>query len=91
MHTLKVIAGAFILLAFLIGTARAFGVKGSFVAAVARWFIPLWFLGAAINMYVGISHAGYTFLEELPMFFVVFGVPSLAAGLLWWRTRFKAN
>ena len=90
MHTIQVLAAAFALLALCIGAARAIGIKGSFIAAGSKWFIPLWFIGAAINMYVGISTAGYTFMEELPMFFVVFGIPALVAALLWWKTKNKA-
>lgn len=51
----------------------------------AQWFVPLWLLGAAVNMWVGVSHAGYTVAEELPIFAGIFAVPAVVAGLLWWR------
>jgi hypothetical protein len=53
----------------------------------AAWvFIGLWFVATAANMYVGVARAGYSFMEELPIFLLLFGVPALAALLL--RGRF---
>lgn len=48
-------------------------------------FIGLWFIAAAVNMYVGVARAGYSFMEELPIFLLIFAVPSALALLL----RFK--
>jgi hypothetical protein len=48
-------------------------------------FIGLWFLATALNMYVGVARAGYSFMEELPIFLLLFGVPTIAALVL----RFK--
>jgi hypothetical protein len=45
-------------------------------------FIGLWFVAAAVNMYVGVARAGYSFMEELPIFVVVFAVPAIAAILV---------
>ena len=56
---------------------RAF--VGAMVQA-ARYFILLWFIAAALNMYVGVSRAGYSVAQEFPIFLVVFGVP---AGIAW--------
>ena len=58
------------------------------VAAMARAamiFIVLWLLGAGINLWVGVSRAGYTLAEEAPVFLLVFGVPAAVAALLAWR------
>jgi hypothetical protein len=38
-----------------------------------------------VNLIVGITRAGYSFLQEAPILLVVFGVPALAAALVWWR------
>ena len=48
-------------------------------------FVALWFVGAGINMWLGVSKAGYSVGEELPMFFVVFGPLALIALVIWWR------
>jgi len=87
MHTLKVIAGGFILLAVCLligrllgGQAQADGVVGS-----AKLFIPFWLLVAGVNLWIGVTKAGYTVAEEAPIFLVVFAVPAAVALLLVWR------
>ena len=88
MHTLMVLTGGFVLLFFCQLVARAFAGAGVNPMAKAMLiFIPLWFVIAAINMWVGINHAGYTFMQELPIFALVFGVPAVAALFTWWRLR----
>jgi hypothetical protein len=89
MHTLKVIAGGFILLAvcLLIGRlARGSSAEG--VAGAAKVFIPLWLLLAGVNLWIGVTRGGYTVAEEAPIFLVVFALPAAAALLLvWWLSR----
>jgi hypothetical protein len=51
----------------------------------ARYFIPLWLAIAAINLYIGVTQAGYTVAEEAPIFAVIFAVPALVAAVVWWR------
>jgi hypothetical protein len=50
-----------------------------------KLFIPLWLIGAAFNMWIGVRQAGYSITEELPIFLGIFGVPALVAGLVWWK------
>jgi hypothetical protein len=71
-----VIAGGFVLLAVCMLASRTLG---------AKVFLPLWFIAAFVNMWIGVRHAGYTWADELPIFLAVFGVPAVAAGLLWWK------
>jgi hypothetical protein len=33
-------------------------------------------------MYVGVARAGYSFMEELPIFLLLFGVPGIVALVL---------
>ncbi len=54
--------------------------------AAASVFIAPWFVATAANMYIGVTRAGYSFMEELPIFLLLFGVPAIAAVLL--RARF---
>jgi hypothetical protein len=86
-HTLKVIAGGLALLGMLLLVGRMLGGAGSAssMAAAARWFIPLWLLGAGVNMWVGVSTAGYSVREEAPVFLVVFAVPAAVALVVAWR------
>jgi hypothetical protein len=87
MHTIRVIAGGFLLLALCVVAARLVGGAGnsSVIARAALVFIPLWFIGAGINMWIGVAKAGYTVQEEAPIFFVVFLIPAAVALLIWWR------
>jgi hypothetical protein len=38
-------------------------------------------------MYMGVEQAGYSVAEEVPMFFLVFAVPAVAALIVWWVLR----
>ena len=84
MHTIKVIAVGFLLLGVFLAFGRWLGGAHS-VASAAGYFIPVWLLAAAVNLWFGVARAGYPFLDEVPFFLVVFAVPAGAAGLLWWR------
>jgi hypothetical protein len=88
-HTLKVIAGGFVLLALCLVIGRVLGVPpAAGLATAAKVFIPLWLIAAAINMWLGVAKAGYSVKEEAPFFLVVFAVPVVAALLvLWWVSR----
>jgi hypothetical protein len=48
-------------------------------------FIPIWLAAAAINMWIGVSRAGYSVVEEFPIFLLIFGFPAAAALLLRWK------
>jgi hypothetical protein len=54
-------------------------------AAAAKAFIPVWFLAALANLWIGVSRAGYTVAQEAPILLVVFGVPAAVAAWLWRR------
>jgi hypothetical protein len=84
MHTAIVLGGGFSLLlsCLLLGHALGGGVPGAVTGA--KLFIPLWLIGAGVNMWLGISQAGYSAAEEFPIFLAIFGLPAAAAGLLWW-------
>ena len=86
MHTVKVIAGGFALLALCLligrlvgGPPPATGIAG------AKLFIPLWLVAAGVNMWIGVSKEGYTVADEVPIFLVVFGIPAAAALLVVWK------
>jgi hypothetical protein len=85
-HTLKVIAGGLLLLGLFVlgGRFLSAGTPMAGMATAARWFVPVWLIGAAINMWVGVAKAGYSVAEEAPIFLVVFAVPTVVAVLVAW-------
>ena len=86
MHTLIVLAVGFALFGVLALVGRALrGTSG--IATAALVFLPLWFIGAGINMYVGVTRAGYSVADETPIFLVVFAIPAAAALFTWWRMQ----
>jgi len=84
MRTLVIIGMGFALLGLCIGAGWLAGgpVKMKTAALV---FIGLWFIAAAVNMYVGVARAGYSFMEELPIFLLIFGLPAITAAILRWK------
>lgn len=72
MHTLIVILGGLLLFAILALIGRSIPWLRHHLLPV---FTLFWFIASAINMTVGIVYAGYSFMAELPIFFVVFLVP----------------
>lgn len=82
MHTIKILALGFVLLAASLFGGRAMGspVTG------AKVFLGLWFIGATVNMYLGVKKAGYSVAAEAPVFLVVYLVPASVAAWLWWRS-----
>jgi len=88
-HTIKVIVAGFVLLAgcLLIGRLIGGANPSTGVSRAALLFVPLWAVAAGINMWMGVSKAGYSVKEEIPFFFVVFLIPAGVALLIWWSYR----
>ena len=85
MHTIIVVgAGLTLLLACLL-LGHAFGAGMPGLVTGAKLFIPLWLVLSGVNMWMGVSRAGYSVAEEFPIFLGIFAVPACIAGLLWWR------
>ena len=86
MRTAIIIAAGFAFLALFVFTGRLAGRPGPEMMALgAKIFIPAWFFAAAINMGIGVARAGYSFMEELPIFLVIFALPAAAAAFIWWK------
>lgn len=83
MHTLQVITGGFVLLALFVFVLG----KWTGRAKAALFFIPAWLIGATVNMAMGVITAGYSVADEAPILCVVFGVPAMAAYILYRRGR----
>ena len=86
MHTVIVVGIGFGLLGLCALVGR--GVAGAGGGANASLvFLPLWLIGAAINMYLGVKRAGYSAREEAPIFLIVFAIPAVVAVITWWKLR----
>ena len=82
---LFILAGLLLLAAFLIlGKLFSTNYPGATMTAVVG-FVALWLLLAGLNMWVGVSKAGYSIAEELPIFALIGIVPAAAAILLKWK------
>jgi hypothetical protein len=81
--TIIIVAGLAILGVMAFGSWRLGGSSAAVTAG--KWFIAFWLLVALVNMWLGVSRAGYSVGEELPIFLVIFLVPAGAATLLWWK------
>lgn len=55
------------------------------IALAAKWFLPVWAVVALVNMWVGVTRAGYTVMQEAPILLVVLAVPGLVAALVIWQ------
>jgi hypothetical protein len=86
MHTILVIAGGLLMLGVCALLGRLMGGADGLGTAMLV-FLPLWLIGAGINMYLGVRKAGYSVADEAPTFLVVFAVPAAIALLLWWKWR----
>jgi hypothetical protein len=85
MRTVIIIAAGLIIGALFLFAGRLLGRGPETLALGAKLFIALWFIAAAVNLWIGVAKAGYSFMEELPIFLVIFTLPAAAAGLLWWK------
>jgi len=81
LHTIKVLAGGFVLLGAFVLIGRSLG-NGS---KAALYFLPVWLAAAALNLWFGVAKAGYSVRDEAPIFLLIFAIPSALALLLWWK------
>jgi hypothetical protein len=84
MRTLIIIVAGIVLLGLFAFAGLRFGGAASMVMA-AKIFIPFWLIAALINMWVGVSRAGYSIGEEFPIFLAIFLIPTAVAAFIWWK------
>lgn len=71
-----------ILWALCLAAAKFFGNQNPLARPTTTIiFIVLWFILAAVNLYYG-TKAGFTVTQELPIFLMIFLIPSLVAILV---------
>lgn len=79
MRTLIVIIGGIILWAVIIGLAKLFHDHASSSWKPIAIFAVIWLMITSWNIWVGITQAGYTFMEELPIFLLTYLLPLAVA------------
>jgi hypothetical protein len=87
MHTLNVISGVILLLGVSLLLGRWIGgAAATVIATTIKYFLVLWLVATLVNMWVGVSQAGYSIKDEAPVALLVFAVPALVAIAIWWRS-----
>ena len=86
MHMAMVIGGGAVLLGVFLLFGKLWGGDAAALAVAAKAFIPVWLVVSLVNMWVGVTHAGYSVREELPILAIVFVVPAALAALAIWRS-----
>ena len=84
MHMIQVMAGGVLLLGVFLLFGKLWGSDALGSVTAAKAFIPVWLAIAVINMWIGVSKAGYTVREELPILLIVFLIPAAVAALAMW-------
>lgn len=86
MRTLAIIIGGLVLLgcSLLAGRYLGGGATGTLIMA-AKGFLVGWFFLALYNLWMGVSGAGYSLAEELPIFLLIYAIPAVFAALVWWK------
>src|ERR1700687_4883771 len=86
MRTAIIIVCGFLLwVACVVAAKLVPGSTGSSLTTATIVFIVIWFFAAAANLWVGVSKAGYTVTEELPIFLLVFLLPAVVAAVIRWK------
>jgi hypothetical protein len=85
MRTIMIIVGGFVLLGLSVLAGRWIGGTGtSSMVTAAKVFIPIWFVAALVNLWMG-TRAGYSVAEELPIFLLIFAAPAVVALFIRWQ------
>jgi len=88
MRTVIFVLAGFAFLALCLALARTIKPGLASAAGLAvPIFLVLWALVAGGNMWVGIHDAGYSVMDELPIFLIIFLLPAAAALLVKWNWR----
>lgn len=85
MHMAMVIGGGLVLLGLFMLFGKLWGGTASDVGFAAKLFVPVWLVVSLVNMWVGVTKAGYSLREELPILFIVFALPAIVAAVAIWR------
>jgi GNAT superfamily N-acetyltransferase len=83
---LTLILGGFVVWAACLGMGTLVASASATSTTIATTvFVVMWFLAASANLWVGVMQAGYSFTEELPIFFGIFVLPVATAAVVKWK------
>jgi hypothetical protein len=86
MRTAIIIVCGFLLWAACLAAAKFIpGSTGASLTTATFVFVGIWFFAAAVNLWIGVSKAGYAFTEELPIFLLIFLLPGVVAVVVRWK------
>ena len=85
MHMAMVMGAGVLLLVVFVMFGWLWGASAVGMALAAKVFVPVWLLVASTNLWVGVTHAGYTVRQELPILLIVFAVPAAIAAIAAWQ------
>ena len=86
MRTALFLLVGFLLLAATMLLGKLFSSNYTGATDAATWiFVALWLVISGANLWVGVAKAGYALNEELPIFLLIFAVPTVVAIFLNWR------
>jgi hypothetical protein len=85
MRTFIIILVGYLLLGAAIGVARFASVSTDTMRLVIAGFVVVWLVIAGVNMWLGVTTAGYSLREELPIFLLIFALPVAAALFVIWQ------
>ncbi len=86
MHTIVVTVAGLVLLGMFLLLARFWASDRGILAVAAKAFIPVWLALTLVNLWIGVTYAGYTVIQELPILLITFGIPAAAAFAVMTRT-----
>jgi len=86
MRTVIILLGGLVLWAACLGIGKlVLGASPSSMTTATTAFVIVWFVAAASNMWIGVSQAGYSLQEELPIFLLIFLLPVAVAVFVKWK------
>ena len=85
MHVAMVIGAGILLLCVFSLFGWLWGASAAGIAMATKAFVPVWLAVACVNMWVGVTHAGFTVRQEAPILVLVFAVPALVAAAVAWQ------
>jgi hypothetical protein len=86
MRTPLFLLSGFLLLTASLILGRLFSANHPGATTVATaLFLVVWLAISVFNLWVGVTRAGYTVAEELPILALIFGLPAVAVLVLRWK------
>jgi hypothetical protein len=85
MHVAMMIGAGVVLFGLFLLFGKLWGGADPDFALAAKAFIPVWLALSLVNMWVGVTRAGYAVRDESPILIIVFAAPAALAVLAIWR------